>query len=681
MTTKAEAKAKPTATEIDLETAAKFLELLGAEKATFQWYPDKQDGPLPGNISGTLADHAEKLCDLNRAGAAVTISLNETDLKGAKRENIVEVRALFADLDDAPLDPVRACTLKPHIIVESSPGRHHVYWLVKGLPLDEYEDVQRGVAAAFDGDPAVALLTTRARVPGFMHNKAEPFQVRLVDWGAHEPFTADEVLAEWPPRPQPHKAPKSLAGRVVLPKNSPGDAAKEFLQRHFLEGDHWTLLFYRGNFYTWRGYRYKARDRRAVRSLLYDFLHMALARDEKGNIGPFNPTKMKVDQILDVLESEVYLDTEKQAPFWVPPSEEEATPAAYLAFRNGVLDLDTRTLRPHSPGFFCVNVVPFDYEPEAASPKQWRKFLEELWPGEDHKRTRLTLQEVFGWLLAGDCSFHKIGLLAGPKRSGKTTISRVLEQLVGTENVVSPRLSNLANHFGMACLIDKKLAIIQDARLGPRTDVHAVTENLLSISGQGKQGIPQKYRDDWSGHLSVQFLIISNELPRIADASGTVASRYIPLLTTRSFEGKEDLTLIDKLLPELPSIANWALRGWDRLHERGHFVLPEASREVIRQMEDLASPVAAFVRDCCEVGINRKVEKKELFSAWRAWCEEQGHKPGASDLFGRNLRAAYPEVRPSREGRGERRRYYLGIELTKEAKDELNDDPEPGSRG
>jgi putative DNA primase/helicase len=386
---------------------------------------------------------------------------------------------------------------------------------------------------------------------------------------------------------------------------------------------------------------------------------------------------MKVDQMMDALESLVYLDEERQAPFWAPTVDGkealETIPVSYLAFRNGILDLETEELRPHSPGFFCINVVPFDFDFDAPAPKRWLHFLHELWPGAENKRTRLTIQEMFGWYLAGDCSLHKIGLIVGVKRSGKTTISRVLEELVGTENVVSPRLSNLANQFGMASLIDKRVAIIQDARIGPRTDVHAVTENLLSISGGGKQTIPQKYRDDWSGYLQVRFLIISNEMPRIVDASGTIASRYVPLLTTRSFLGKEDLALMEKLRPELPGIANWALKGWFRLQERSYFVLPETSIEATRQLEELASPEVAFVKECCLVGINRRIEKKVIFSAWRKWCEEHGHRPGSMHVFARNVRAAYPQVRPSRESNGERRRLYLGIELKEDVQDELEE--------
>jgi putative DNA primase/helicase len=61
--------------------------------------------------------------------------------------------------------------------------------------------------------------------------------------------------------------------------------------------------------------------------------------------------------------------------------------------------------------------------------------------------------------------------------------------------------------------------------------------------------------------LRVRFLIISNELPKITDSSGALASRFVLVRLTESFEKREDPLLHDKLLPELPGILNWALEG------------------------------------------------------------------------------------------------------------------------
>ena len=91
-------------------------------------------------------------------------------------------------------------------------------------------------------------------------------------------------------------------------------------------------------------------------------------------------------------------------------------------------------------------------------------------------------------------------------------------------------------------------------------------------------------------------MILTNELPRFADASGALASRFVILTTKSTFYGKEELDLKEKLRSELPGILNWALAGLTRLRERGRFVIPQSSLDALQQMEDLASPVAAFVR-------------------------------------------------------------------------------------
>ena len=89
---------------------------------------------------------------------------------------------------------------------------------------------------------------------------------------------------------------------------------------------------------------------------------------------------------------------------------------------------------------------------------------------------------------------------------------------------------------------------------------------------------------------------MTNELPRLSDASGALASRFIVLTMTKSFFGKEDHGLTKKLLAELPGILNWALEGWRQLHDRGHFIQPTSAQDAIDDLEDLGSPITAFLR-------------------------------------------------------------------------------------
>ena len=203
--------------------------------------------------------------------------------------------------------------------------------------------------------------------------------------------------------------------------------------------------------------------------------------------------------------------------------------------------------------------------PREPEPSQWLDFLDQLWPGDPESIA--TLQEIFGYCLTPDTRQQKAFLSGRPKRSGKGTIGRVLTRLIGERNCVAPTLAGLGTNFGLAPLIGKRLAIISDARLSGRADQHAIAERLLSITGEDALTIDRKYASAWTGQVGSRFLILSNELPRLADVSGALAGRFILLSLTESFYGREDPGLTDKLLSELPGILNWAIAGWARLCE------------------------------------------------------------------------------------------------------------------
>jgi putative DNA primase/helicase len=133
--------------------------------------------------------------------------------------------------------------------------------------------------------------------------------------------------------------------------------------------------------------------------------------------------------------------------------------------------------------------VPFAYDPAAPEPTKWLAFLQELWP--DDPESIAVLQEFFGYVLSGRTDLHKILLTIGPTRSGKGTIARILERLLGKPNVAAPTLASLGTNFGLAPLLGKPPAVVSDARLaGP--NVHQVVERLLSISGEDLLKIDRK---------------------------------------------------------------------------------------------------------------------------------------------------------------------------------------------
>lgn len=257
-------------------------------------------------------------------------------------------------------------------------------------------------------------------------------------------------------------------------------------------------------------------------------------------------------------------------------------------------------------------------------------------------------------------------MLVGPKRSGKGTIARVIRGLVGPDNVACPTLSSLGTNFGLWPLLGKSVAMIQDARLSGRTDAAAVVERLLSISGEDAQTVDRKNLLPVTAKLYCRFMLLTNELPKLSDSSGALPGRMILLRLTESWFGREDTALTERLLAERPAILLWAIAGWQRLRERGHFLQPAAGRGMAGELADLASPVGAFVRDRCRIEPGCQIERSTLFDAWRRWCDQQGReRPGDAATFGRNLRAVVPSLGDAqpRSDTGERIRVYEGISL------------------
>ena len=448
---------------------------------------------------------------------------------------------------------------------------------------------------------------------------------------------------------------------LVYGPSHPMGNARILIERCFTQEQALLLAHHRGAVREWDGRAWPEMEEAAVREAVWVFFENA-EYISKEKLVPFRPNRSKVADIVEALKAIALVRDRVEMPSW--RSEPGASPTEILPMANGLLHVPNRQLLPATPGFFNAYAVPYPYDPTASTPDLWLAFLDELWPADE--QSKLTLQEVIGYLLMSDTSQQKIIFLVGPKRSGKSTIARVIRGLLGGHNVAGPTLASLGTNFGLQALIDKPVAIIADARLGGRTDRSVVTERLLTISGEDTITADRKYKGHWTGTLPTRLVIISNETPALSDTSGALASRFLVLKTDRSFYGDEDPTLTRQLLVELPGILQWALDGYDRLQARGHFTQPDSATDVIDEMNDLASPVAAFIRDRCEMDPAFDEPTHGMYNAWVAWCEEHGRRPSNAQTFGRDLRAVHPEVQTSQRRTGhddERERVYRGIRV------------------
>lgn len=454
-----------------------------------------------------------------------------------------------------------------------------------------------------------------------------------------------------------HASPDgAIAAGADLLANAPMSSARAFINDRWENEGSLTLRWWRDEFWKWDGRIYKRLADPELESIVLGWLENRIE-----NVKPRN-----ANEVVKCLKSLCLVPSEISPPCFL---NEDGVLAGgdMVAFANGLADIGGSApgteILPHTPKWFSMSVLPFDFDP-AATHLQWDRFLKEVLI--DAASIDL-LQRWFGLLLTSDTSYQKLLLMVGPPRAGKGTVTRTMQHVLGSDNVTSPSLSSFAGEFGLWPLVDKSVAILPDAHLSRRADDARILETIKSIVGEDPVNVNRKCLQQLNNvRLGIRFVVTVNELPHFTDASGALAARLCILPFPKSFLGQEDLALEEKLKAEASGILNWALEGLQRLRQEGGFNAPKGADVMLSNYRRLTNPVLAFLEDCCEVGSDKEALCDDVYGAWREWAVANGHAAMAKSTFGERIRAANTAIdrRRRRTDKGERLYYYVGLELT-----------------
>ena len=129
-----------------------------------------------------------------------------------------------------------------------------------------------------------------------------------------------------------------------------------------------------------------------------------------------------------------------------------------------------------------------------------------------------------------------------------------------------------------------------------------------------------------------------------------------------------DPKLLDKLVAEADGILQWAIKGWIEYRSKGLSV-PNAIRKASRQYRASQGLVSEFIGEMCVTGDGKTVKPKTLHKTFRFWCKKYRiNRPIRPRRFDQEMRSrGFSEDYDS-----DNSRVWLGVELTEEAKDEIN---------
>jgi putative DNA primase/helicase len=358
-----------------------------------------------------------------------------------------------------------------------------------------------------------------------------------------------------------------------------------------------------------------------------------------------------------------------------------------LAFGNGLVNVRTGQRLAPTPRLWIHGAADYDWNPGVPC-ERWKSLLEEVFPGD--KESHEFIEAWLGYCMTEDTRYQKGALFIGKPRSGKGTIAWVLEQLVGSASFVALSFGDWLGHANSKeDLIGKRVGCFPDVRLKPPKQygqtvdpggmAHGSVQTLLQIIGGDAVTIGRKYIGAWRGRLPIKLTLISNEVPNFNDP--VLATRFVKVLFSVSFLGREDPDLQAKLGRELPGIAGGCLAAYGRLVARGRFVQPSSAGGLDRRIAEAGNPFAEFLNERYVPDPEGFVGVSHIRLRLECWCDAQGRPdvlksiPEQHTL--RHVKAVpgfegVTKHRPKGQGRG-----YLGLRpRTQEEKAAMEDEAE-----
>lgn len=339
-----------------------------------------------------------------------------------------------------------------------------------------------------------------------------------------------------------------------------------------------------------------------------------------------------------------------------------------INFANGVLDLTTMELMPHSPDFLSSVQIPCEFNPDAGDCPVFTEYIKTLTEG-DFEVGRL-LWEYLGLVISNimGCSSKQALFLVGKGDTGKSQYLALLSHLVGLENYTSIDLSGLEQRFGTFSLYGKRLAGCPDMSYMDIAEV----KTFKKITGGDAISFEQKGRDTITAKYKGCMIFCANEMPKFGGDKGDhVYSRMlcVPCNNVIPIQ-KRDPHLLDKMLCEQDAIVCKAIKHLLNFIARGNkFDEPSACKKFREQYKVENDNVLLFLRECTEPRdmedrSSLATSKKEMYRAYKNYCSENGFRGFATKTqFIKRLETeGITEMRFGREGR----RCY-SVELTQEA--------------
>jgi len=335
---------------------------------------------------------------------------------------------------------------------------------------------------------------------------------------------------------------------------------------------------------------------------------------------------------------------------------------------NGMLDINTLTLKSHSPKYLSTVRVPIHYDPEAMCPGI-DKFLTEVLPADS---IGLAWQ-ILGYLFVPTTKYQRAFLLVGTGSNGKGTFIELVIRALGKDNVSNVSLQDICVHrFKRAELYGKLANILADLDALPLES----TGYFKMITAGDMIDAERKHQDPFSFRPYSRLIYSANEIPRASDHTFAYYRRWIIVPFPNTFTniiGNERVELVNELATEteLSGMLNRACSGWRRLEKQKGFRQTPTTQQALDRYRLENDNVEMFVKYCCEFQLGNPdyyERRMDVYQLYTSFCRDNGLHALSQIRFVREMqRLGFSKARLGKE----RTKIWVGLRLIVTQMDDL----------
>jgi len=330
-----------------------------------------------------------------------------------------------------------------------------------------------------------------------------------------------------------------------------------------------------------------------------------------------------------------------------------------VSFENGTYDIRTDTLREHRKEDFVGILHPYALDTSSRPAQATNAWLADLTDPE----TTLYLKQLIGYCFyRGHGVFNEFTIFTASGGNGKSTVTNLIKNILGAENVSAIPLEKLGNsndRFSSSTLYQKSANLMADVS----SDFIQSTSLIKSLTGGDFLSAEFKGKDSFQFINHAKLIFSANTLPAFNDHSEGFRRRLrvvqFSKMIDEDFKARHDLK---KIYEEIPCFAYECIRAFAEVMDQTETYESPSMKEAKDQWINENYHVKRFVEERLEKEVSSSVECGRVYDHYAVFCLEENLKALSATRFKKQMAdLGFTQVRPKAIKDGQRPYHYKGI--------------------